>query len=103
MTAHFPTTRFAGNYVVRVKMRAPSTLKKRVGDSYGYWDVDTRTIFIDKTASVQKQEYTYTHEMDHAFNDWRHQYLREDLDESAGCPRCHRPLPRNRAAKLGRV
>jgi Zn-dependent peptidase ImmA (M78 family) len=80
MTPYLPASiRLPGNYVIRVKMRAPSTLRREAkGECYGYWDGKTRTICIDKTASPRKQRYTLTHEMVHALADWQHVYLEED-------------------------
>jgi Zn-dependent peptidase ImmA (M78 family) len=80
MNAHLPhSVRFPGGYVVTIKTRAPSTLRRQAkGDCFGYWDCGTRSIFIDKTITERKQRYVLTHELIHAFADWQHVYLGED-------------------------
>lgn len=56
MNAHLPTSiRLPGGYVVTIKTRAPSTLRKQAkGECFGYWDGATRTIYVDKTATERK-------------------------------------------------
>ena len=50
------------------------------GECFGYWDVGTRTIYVDKTVGERKQRYVLTHELMHAVADWQHVYLGEDTE-----------------------
>lgn len=43
-----------------------------VDDSDGYWDSDTRTIYLRRRLPVKRLRYIIGHELDHAINDYRH-------------------------------
>ena len=63
-------------YTVTIKVVAARTLR-RVAEAevHGCWDVDTRTIYIDRNLGEREQKYVLTHEMMHAFADWQHHAL----------------------------
>lgn len=60
-------------YTVRVEQITLAALKERCGgDTWGYWDDDTRTIYIAKNAPIAKKRWTLAHELGHAWLDWQH-------------------------------
>ncbi len=41
----------------------------------GYWNPDTRIIYLRKRLPMRRRRYILAHEMAHAVNDWLHHYL----------------------------
>jgi Zn-dependent peptidase ImmA (M78 family) len=77
MNEHVPASiRLPFGFTVTIKAVSPRTLKKVAkADVMGCWDLDTRTIYLDKTMEPRNQRYVLTHEMIHAFADWQHMAL----------------------------
>jgi Zn-dependent peptidase ImmA (M78 family) len=77
MNVHLPASvRLPFGYTITIKAVAPRTLKRVAkAEVMGCWDVETRTIYIDRDMKAPEQKYTLTHEMIHAFADWQHHAL----------------------------
>jgi len=66
--------RFPFNYHVKVKRVTPAELAIATHDpdpGYAAWDVDSMTIYLDRTRPLKKLRADFLHEMEHAFADWR--------------------------------
>lgn len=60
---------FPEGYVVTVVQVEPDQLE----GAYAEWDVDTRTVLIDRTRPLaEKRWLLYVHEWDHITTDWKH-------------------------------
>ena len=59
---------FPWGYVVRVRQVPPS--HPELEGSTGVWDVETRTIYLDKTVPARHRRWKFVHELDHARADW---------------------------------
>lgn len=66
------------DYSVKVKLATPTqcrTTDASQGEVYGWWDPDTKTIYIRKTLKPAQKRYILAHEMQHAILDWMHEKL----------------------------
>jgi hypothetical protein len=69
-----------GNYVIKIRRVPPSEMinvhrcsqcgHHEGGPSGGTWDVDTKTIWLDKSMPLKIQRSTFMHEFHHAYKDW---------------------------------
>lgn len=67
--------RFPFGYTVKVVQKTLAELEKDCGSPvYGYWDGDTRTIYIGKDLPAAKRRYALLHELRHAWVDFEHLY-----------------------------
>lgn len=74
---------FPWGYVVWIKEVPPDA--PELEGTHGLWDVDTRTIYLDKTHPIAEKRGCYIHEYDHAYNDWKlwaHQNMNIKLPEA---------------------
>lgn len=46
-------------------------------DSYsdGLWDVNMRTIYLNKAAAITRKRWVFVHELEHAWADWKEHYV----------------------------
>lgn len=77
MNAYLPASvRLPFGYTIAIKVVGRRHLKRVAkGDVMGCWDVDTRTIYVDRAMTEKEQRYVLTHEMAHALADWQHHAL----------------------------
>lgn len=67
-------------YTVKVKLVPAGQCKEEDGNLLeGWWDPDTRTIFIKKTLPLGRRRYMLGHEFHHAVLDWIHHCQNEGV------------------------
>ena len=67
---------FPFGYKIKLKFCTAAELKAEdAEDLDGYWDVDTRTIFLRRRLPAKRLRYLLVHEMQHALTDYFHQML----------------------------
>lgn len=77
MNAYLPSSvRLPFGYTITVKTVSARTLKRIAqNDVHGCWDVETRTVWIDRALGEPEQRYVFTHELMHALADFQHHAL----------------------------
>jgi len=43
------------------------------GELDGLWDQGSKTIYLLRSLKITRKRYMFIHELDHAFNEWRHE------------------------------
>lgn len=73
---------FPFGYVVTFRYLSASQMKTHEASELdGYWDSDTRTIYVRRRLQAKRLRYIIGHEMDHAINDYRHHLANEGIAE----------------------
>lgn len=73
---------FPFGYVVAFKFLTAAEMKlHEAAELDGYWDPDSRTIYLRRRLPVKRLRYMVGHEMDHAINDYRHHLTNEGIAE----------------------
>ena len=44
-------------------------------DCDGFWNCDTKTIYIRKSLPITRRRYILAHELGHAWLDWQHKHM----------------------------
>ena len=67
-------------YVVTFKFLSAAQMRAEdAAELDGYWDPDTRTIYLRRQLPAKRLRYMVGHEMDHAINDYRHHLTNEGI------------------------
>lgn len=64
---------FPFGYTIRFRYATAAEMKAHDAEELdGFWDADSRTIYVRKRLPAKRLRYMIGHEIDHAVNDWRH-------------------------------
>ena len=77
MNTYLPASvRLPFGYTIRIRVVGARTLRRIAQASVdGCWDVDHRTVYVDRALPEAQQRYVLTHELIHAFADFQHHAL----------------------------